>query len=636
MVQAPAIGIDLGTTFSAAAVYRNGACEIIPNKEGDKLTPSLIYYHPESSEVFVGTSANDLGPQKIDNFLFDIKRIIGRKFDDVYVQKLMKSPEYRYKIIRGTDDKIEVEIRHNSLTVCKTPEQISSEILKYLKESASEYLGAKVTEAVISVPAHFSNAQRKATKAAAELAGLKVLKLITEPVAAAIHYSKGRLNRISTLLVFDFGGGTLDVSIIEVDKEKFSVKSVEGDTFLGGRDFDQNLLEHFKTKIIKQFGEGAFNDRLERRVKDACIRLKTKLSTAQNYSIPIYCISGNENQSFTISLTRPDFELLSKDLFARAGILVNKCLKEAGMTKANITDVVLVGGTTRMPKVRQILTSYFSDREIRIDLNPDEAVALGASVQAAFLKEKCKELEKFKVTEITPLSLGLGLDRNLMEVAISKNTPLPTKSKDLITRTIANDQEAVLFKIYEGERKNCEYNNLLGTFTIYDLPPGKAGDVELTTTFTLNEDGILEIDAHENSTGKKNKLVVTIGEYRLCDYKIRHTVEDAEKNKADDEVFEKFTRYFYKVEEICNRVLYNINKIATEKDRDFVESKCKLFLINIETIDYKEIGRLKNAFDSFKNSIYDIVKDLMDVDFSVNIELREPSFLTQLVSNLRM
>ncbi|CAG9764027.1 unnamed protein product [Ceutorhynchus assimilis] len=636
MERAPAIGIDLGTTFSAAAVYRNGACEIIPNKEGDRLTPSFIYFHPESSEVSVGTSANDLGPQKIDNFLFDIKRIIGRKFDDVYVQKLMKSSEYRYKLIRGNDDKIEVELCHNRLTVCKTPEQISSEILKYLKESASEYLGAKVTEAVISVPAHFSNAQRKATKAAAELAGLKVLKLITEPVAAAIHYSKGRLNRISTLLVFDFGGGTLDVSIIEVDNEKFSVKSVEGDTFLGGRDFDQNLLEHFKTKIIKQFGEGAFNDRLERRVKDACIRLKTKLSTAQNYSIPIYCISGNENQSFTISLTRPDFELLSKDLFARAGILVNKCLKEAGMTKANITDVVLVGGTTRMPKVRQILTSYFSDREIRIDLNPDEAVALGASVQAAFLKEKCKELEKFKVTEITPLSLGMGLNRNLMNVAISKNTPLPTKSKDLITSTMVNNQKTATIQIYEGERKNCEYNNLLGTFTIHDLPLGKSGDVKITTTFTLNEDGILEVDAHENSTGKKNKLVVTIGEYRLCDYKIRHTVEDAEKNKADDEVFEKFTRYFYRVEEICNHVLYNLNKIASQKDRNFVESKCEMFSIMIKILNYKEIDRLKNAFNSFKKSVHDIVKDLMDVDFFVEIQESESSFLSKLVSNLKM
>lgn len=288
--EAPAIGIDLGTSFSSAAVYQNGKVEVIPTKEGPRLVPSYIFYHPMKLKVSVGTTADHMGIDYINNFIFDAKRIIGRKYDDVYVQKLKNRSEYRFKIVRGDEDKAEYEMKHDGLIVWKSPEQASSEILKYLRESANEYLGAEVTEAVISVPAHFSNAQRAATKAAAELAGLRVLKLISEPVAGAIYYTKERSNIEGTLLVFDMGGGTLDVSIIKVSKEKFEVLSVEGDTFLGGRDYDNLLIDYFKTKIIKKFNQSYVTPRLLRRLKEKCVVLKEKLSTQNEYSLNLNCI----------------------------------------------------------------------------------------------------------------------------------------------------------------------------------------------------------------------------------------------------------------------------------------------------------------------------------------------------------
>lgn len=636
MSSAPAIGIDLGTTFSGAAVYRNGKTEVIPNKEGQRLTPSFIYYHPDSLAVSVGTTADDLGPQKIDNFLFDIKRLIGRKYDDVYVQKLKKSEEYRFNIVKGEEDKAEIELLHDGENVKITPEQASSEILKYLRESASEYLGTAVTEAVISVPAHFSNAQRKATRAAAELAGLKVLKLITEPVAAAIHFVEDRLKTKASLLVFDFGGGTLDVSIIEVDGKTFKVKSVEGDTFLGGRDFDQILLEHFKAEMVRKFGSSIFNDRLLRRVKNSCIRLKTKLSTENKYSLPIYCIGGVEERNFDLSLTRLEFQNLTDDLYKRALNLVETCLKEVGMSQRDIGEVVLVGGTTRIPKVRNILESYFSGTVIRTDLNPDEAVALGASMQAALIKEKCQELEVYKITEITPLSLGLGLSKDLMVAVINKNTALPFKSEPVNIVTVDNDQDSITFKVFEGERKNCKFNNSLGSFEISGLLHGRAGEVDLDVVFCLNEDGILEVTATEKCSGKNNNLVVTIGEFRLCDYKVRHVIGDAEKNKKDDDIFEAFVRYFWKVRRICNHIIYDLDKILPMTDREFVKNKCEQFQDTIKKLKHTEIDKLREEYEMFRKSVKGLLENNnINVQHFIDDEPRSSNF-ESLLRSLRL
>ncbi|ENN73770.1 hypothetical protein YQE_09628, partial [Dendroctonus ponderosae] len=469
----------------------------------------------------------------------DVKRFIGRKFDDTYVQKLKNSDDYRFKIVKGDEGQTEVEVRYDGLIVRKSPEEICSEILKNMKESASEYLGTPVTEAVISVPAYFSNAQRKATKAAAELSGLTVLKLITEPVAAAIHYAQDRLNTNSTLLVFDFGGGTLDVSIIKVDGSMFAVKSIEGDSFFGGRDFDQMLLNSFKSAIQERLSVNVFDGRLLRRIQRMCEDLKKSLSFRAAHSIELYCL-GEDANSLKLTMNRQQFDTLIGDSVERALGIMTKCLKGAGLTKENITDVLLVGGSTRIPKIREKLTSLFGVNKIRTNLNPDQAVALGAGIQAAIFKKEFKKLEKYEITEITPLSLGLRLEDDLMAILIDKNSSIPKRSNPNICYTVENNQKVASFNIYEGERKNIKYNNLLGSFTIDNLPSGKAGDIKFEVVFHLDEDGILEVSARETSTGKHNKLIVTLGEFRLCDHEIRQCIENAEQNKKDDELFDKY------------------------------------------------------------------------------------------------
>ncbi|XP_030756927.1 heat shock 70 kDa protein-like isoform X2 [Sitophilus oryzae] len=592
--EAPVIGIDLGTSFSSAAVYQNGKVEVIPTKEGHKLVSSHVFYHPKNLEVSVGTTADHLGIEYINNFIYDAKRVIGRKFDDVYVQKLKNRSEYKFNIVRGEDDKAEYRLKHDALTVHKSPEQVSSEILKYLRESASEYLGAEVTEAVISVPAHFSNAQRAATKAAAELAGLKVLKLISEPVAGAVYYMKEKHDIEGTLLVFDMGGGTSDVSIIKASKEKFEVLSVEGDTFLGGRDYDNVLLDYFITKITELFGQRYVTPRLTRSLKEKCVVLKEKLSTQNEHSLILDCIR-NVNDDFHISLTRNEYDQLTNALTARALNLVQKCLAGVGLSKGDINEVILVGGMTRMPKIREDLRIFFGDKDPKTDANPDEAVALGAAIQASVLKHNFKELEKYIVAEVTPLSLGIKVSWGLMCVAIEKNTPLPAKGCLRIC-TLGNDQKSIQSVIFEGERKNCAFNTLLGEITIDNLPKGKA-----------------EVEKRETSTNQKKKLTVTLENYRLCQKKISDIIEDAEKNRDDDILFEKYKGTYGRVWRVYDNILYDIKQISSETDRSYVEKKCGELKISLNNSVHTEIDKLIQAYKSFRMTTEGIVNQAIHI-----------------------
>ncbi|XP_060528408.1 uncharacterized protein LOC132703273 [Cylas formicarius] len=535
-----------------------------------------------------------------------MKRIIGRKYSDIYIHELMKSNNIRFKIVPGEGDNAEIQLKHDGLVVTKTPVQVCSEILKYLRESANEYLGTEITEAVISIPAHFSNAQRKATKAAAEMAGFTVLKLITEPVAAAIHYTSDR-DTSSTLLVFDFGGGTLDVSVVDVDSKIFEVRGIEGDTFLGGRYLDNILTDHFQLDIKNTLGITTINDRDMRRLSKACNKLKTKLSMKQFYSIPMYGIADSRG-SYDLEISRDSFQKMATDLFQRAVGLVELCLTNTGVLKKDINEVVLVGGSTRIPKIRDMLKLYFNEQELKTDLNPDEAVALGSAVQAAILKEKLQELEKYRITEVTPLSIGESLE-GLMSVAIKKNTPLPA-SGTIDSVSTRNDQNTVLTDIFKGERKNCQFNNLLGSFVVNNLPPGKAGDVKFETTFHLDEDGILEVTSQETMTGNSNKLVVTLSELRLCESQKKQTLRDAEVHKENDEQFEDFMWYKWEVRRRANRIIYNLNKIPSEGDRSFVEEQCNNFLQICKTIKYTQKDELQRENILFMNSIKEIVRNL--------------------------
>lgn len=545
------------------------------------------------------------------------------------MQQLVTSKQYPFKIIEGEDGKAVVEVTYNRLVSKRSPEQISAEILKYLKECAEEYLMAEVTNAVISVPAYFSNAQRQATKTAAKLAGLKVLKLITEPVAAAIHYTRNRPEEGNTSLVFDFGGGTLDVSIINVDGKNFQVVGVEGDSFLGGRDFDNILVEHFKSMIKTNFGESLLNDRLIRRLKESSVKIKKKLSTCSSYSITLELIANGEEHTLDLSLTTKEFEELAENLFIKVKHLVEKCLVESKLEKHDISSVILVGGSTRILKIRQMLSDMFGKKKIRTDINPDQAVALGAGIQAEALKINVSDLEKYKITEVTPLSLGICLYGGLMDVLIKKNSPLPIVSEPVSYFTHENNQTTALFSVFEGERKICEYNNFLGTLTVVDIPPGRAGKVGFELTFELNEDGILTATARETTTFKQETLVVSIGNFSLCDYQIKQAIDNSDKCQEKDDMFERFVKYKYKPQLICNNILYELEKIPSHVEKLYVKSKCNEFQHIMKTLRYTELDRLKKEFELFRTSIKNIVEGHIDIDFVMYTKPQRPSIIYQ-------
>ncbi|XP_066154453.1 heat shock 70 kDa protein cognate 4-like [Euwallacea fornicatus] len=612
----PAVGIDLGTTFSGVAVYRNGHCFMIPNDLGDILTPSSVFYQPENDKVLIGDIANDLGVARVTNLIFDNKRIIGRKYEDVYVQEVKNSSKYAFQIRKGENDGVEIELRHNQATIRKTPEEVSSEVLKYLKNSASIFLRGEVTEAVISVPAYFSNAQRKATRRAAELAGLRVLKLITEPVAAAVHYAQDRIDTAATLLVFDFGGGTLDVSIIDIDERKFCVKSVEGNTYLGGQDIDDVVFDHFQSSVLKELKTTTINEGYLRRIRKLSTKMKKRLSFLQEFSFGLDYIAGPSTPDVILSMTRDQLEHATRHFLLQAQKLIEKCLEGAGLTKDDITDVLLVGGSSRIPKVQEMIRTFFDTSRIRTDVKLDEAVTLGAALQAALLKSKHEELEKYQISEVTPLDLGVAQDMDLMLPLIKKNSPIPITSEPYLFTTNGNNQHSAVIEIYEGQRKNCKFNNLLGTFELHNLPLATAGSVVCDIRFKMNEDGILEVEAREISGETTSRLVLTLGEFRLCDRKIRDAEEQAEAYKKDDELFEKFVHYLWRVRDICLHIDYNLSMIYCLSDKAFVSSECDSFMHALYQFKFQDLEKLKARYQAFKKSVEPTIKIFFEIDMS--------------------
>ncbi|KAJ8930369.1 hypothetical protein NQ314_016833 [Rhamnusium bicolor] len=537
------------------------------------------------------------------------KRIIGRKFGDEYVSKFARSNEIPFSIVRAEGDQAAFEVTISGTKVIKTPEEVSAEVLKYIKKAASACLECEVTEAVISVPARFSVAQREATRKAAKLANLKVLRLVTEPTAAAIHYASDKGKNNTKILVFDFGGGTLDVSIIEVADKKFEVKAVYGDTFLGGRNIDEILFNHFQRKFLKDRLVSESRKRtFLRRLRIGCIEFKRKLSTNPEAKYPIASCFGADEEIY-LTMSKNEFDSLTCDIFERALEIIDMGLKDYGISKTDIVEVVVVGGTTRIPKVREMLKSYFGGHKIKTDIHPDEAVAAGASFQAALLNRLGTDaaLENYKITEVTPLSLGIEERCNLMKPLIPKNWPLPCKGR-FIGETTNNNQESVLIKIFEGERKNTNYNSLLSEIEINGLPPRRAGDIYFTVKFRLDEDGVLSVRAHEKSTGVKKKLRITMDQFRLSERKIKMSTEEAEKRKHEDDTFEKFVLFKLQAEKSCKHILYDLNKISSEADQEFVERCCRDYLEISETLDFTKINELEGQFEMFNNLVSDILK----------------------------